>query len=30
MPSLAPSVTVLDSALFRDAFGTPEMRAVRR
>jgi 3-carboxy-cis,cis-muconate cycloisomerase len=28
MPSIAPSVTVLDSALFRDAFGTPEMRAV--
>jgi 3-carboxy-cis,cis-muconate cycloisomerase len=26
--TVAPSVTVLDSALFRDAFGTPEMRAV--
>ena len=28
MTSIAPSVTVLDSALFRDAFGTPEMRAI--
>jgi 3-carboxy-cis,cis-muconate cycloisomerase len=28
MPSAAPATTVLDSALFRDAFGTPAMRAV--
>jgi 3-carboxy-cis,cis-muconate cycloisomerase len=28
MTPIAPSVTVLDSALFRDAFGTPEMRAI--
>jgi 3-carboxy-cis,cis-muconate cycloisomerase len=28
MPSAAPATTVLDSALFRDAFGTPAMREV--
>jgi 3-carboxy-cis,cis-muconate cycloisomerase len=28
MPSAASAVTVLDSALFRDAFGTPGMRGV--
>src|ERR1700761_9175079 len=28
MPSAAPATTVIDSALFRDAFGTPGMRAV--
>jgi 3-carboxy-cis,cis-muconate cycloisomerase len=28
MSSAAPATTVLDSALFRDAFGTPAMRAV--
>jgi 3-carboxy-cis,cis-muconate cycloisomerase len=28
MPAISPSTTVLDSALFRDAFGTPAMRAV--
>jgi 3-carboxy-cis,cis-muconate cycloisomerase len=28
MPLAAPATTVLDSALFRDAFGTPAMRAV--
>ena len=28
MPSAAPATTVLDSALFRDAFGTPVMREV--
>ena len=28
MPSAAPATTVLDSALFRDAFGTPRMREV--
>jgi len=28
MPSAAPATTVLDSSLFRDAFGTPAMRAV--
>jgi 3-carboxy-cis,cis-muconate cycloisomerase len=28
MPLAAPATTVLDSALFRDAFGTPGMRAV--
>ena len=28
MPSVAPATTVLDSLLFRDAFGTPRMRAV--
>src|SRR5246127_3724258 len=28
MPSAAPATTVIDSALFRDAFGTPAMRAV--
>jgi 3-carboxy-cis,cis-muconate cycloisomerase len=28
MPSLAPATTVLDSLLFRDAFGTPRMREV--
>ena len=28
MPSFPPSTTVLDSVLFRDAFGTPDMREV--
>ena len=28
MPSAAPATTVIDSALFRDAFGTPAMREV--
>ena len=28
MPSAVPATTVLDSALFRDAFGTPRMREV--
>jgi 3-carboxy-cis,cis-muconate cycloisomerase len=28
MPAFAPSTTVLDSMLFRDAFGTPAMREV--
>ncbi len=28
MPSVAPATTVLDSLLFRDAFGTPRMREV--
>jgi len=28
MAAISPSTTVLDSALFRDAFGTPAMRAV--
>ncbi len=28
MPSAAPATTVLDSVLFRDAFGTPAMREV--
>jgi 3-carboxy-cis,cis-muconate cycloisomerase len=28
MPSVTPATTVLDSALFRDAFGTPAMREV--
>ena len=28
MPSFPPSTTVLDSVLFRDAFGTPAMREV--
>jgi 3-carboxy-cis,cis-muconate cycloisomerase len=28
MPAFPPSTTVLDSALFRDAFGTPAMREV--
>src|SRR5579864_611632 len=28
MPSVAPATTVLDSLLFRAAFGTPRMRAV--
>src|SRR6476620_5187673 len=28
MPSFPPSATVLDSVLFRDAFGTPAMREV--
>jgi len=28
VPPSAPATTVIDSALFRDAFGTPEMRAV--
>ena len=28
MPSAAPATTVLDSILFRDAFGTPRMREV--
>ncbi|MCP2130226.1 hypothetical protein ABH977_002937 [Bradyrhizobium ottawaense] len=28
MPAFPASTTVLDSMLFRDAFGTPEMREV--